>query len=51
MTTLYKSSLEERMRKAAWKRAKYRNNPEYREREKAYAREYYRKHYSRKSIQ
>lgn len=43
-----KISLEQRLYKAAWKRAKYRDNPEYRERERAYAREYYRRHHSKK---
>ena len=43
-----KISLEQRLYKSAWRRAKYRNNPEYRERERAYAREYYRIHHSKK---
>ena len=40
----YNRRLYVRLYKSAWRRAKYRNDPEYREREKAYAREYYRKH-------
>lgn len=37
-----KNDLELRMKKAAWRRNKYRNNPEFREREKEYSRQYQR---------